>query len=154
MIEENEEKNKTPQSNTDEETQSQEQTPSSQATNDDTRSEEPDWGEFCNYEPARESIYRLLDSRDELDSATAQIEEAMDKFNIGLETEVQNFNDKVVETFNNMEDHALTIEFDIETYFMDNHQRKVANQKKLKQSAERAQQLFSNLLSGLYKSMP
>jgi hypothetical protein len=150
VIEADEETNKTI---TNEETKSQEQTSFSQATNDDTRNEEPIWDELCSYEPARESIYRLLDSRYELDRATAQIEEAMDKFNMGLETEVQKFSDKIVETFNDMEDHALNIEYDVESYFMDNHQRKVANQKKLKQSAERAQQLFSNLLSGLYQSM-
>jgi ribosome biogenesis GTPase A len=119
---------------------------------EDMGSQEPDWEELCEYEPARESVYRLLDARDELSTEVVQIEEAMDKFHIGLEFLVHEIVQKIVDVFNTMEDSTLAMEAEIEHHFMDNEYRKVEYEKKVQQTAERAQQLFSNLLSGLHQS--
>lgn len=111
------------------------------------------WTEVCQFEPAQESVYSYLSSKDGFKTSSEFIDMVQSNVEERMLKEMNDLLQQVVGTLEKLEEHCLDLEYDIEYYIMANHERRSENLKRVERSAERAQSLFARLLSGLYQSM-
>jgi hypothetical protein len=108
-----------------------------------------DWTALCEFEPAQKSVLPLLNVKRESAGAVAKFDAIQSKIEQRITSQMEELIHKVQEIMDSLEAHYTEFEGDIESIMMNNHRRRLQNQKRVEKSAKKAQSLFMGLLNGL-----
>lgn len=126
-------------------------------TEDDVDAGDPDavvidWTSICEFQPAQKSVVPMLKATVNLHFASETIEMAQSAAEKKILDQITALVEHVDCTMTKMEDRVSKTEDEIERVIMSNHKRRVKYQKRVQLSANRAQSVFSGLLSGMFQS--
>jgi hypothetical protein len=113
---------------------------------------EIDWTALCDFEPAQKSVLPLLNVKGESVVAVAKFHAIQSKIERRITGKMAVLIQKVHEVMDSLEAHYTDFEGGIERIMLNNHRRRLRNQKRVEQSAKKAQSLFLDLLNGLCQS--
>jgi hypothetical protein len=115
--------------------------------------EEADWTAICEFQPAQASVAAFLGAKDDFDCAMTNANQLQNEIEEDVTREITGLIEKMQEMVAKLEGRIADLEIDVETHIMNNHDRRADQQERVQVSAQKAQSLFSDLLSGLLQSM-
>ena len=111
--------------------------------------EDSDLDELLDYEPNRERILSFMNGRVKRNETMRSFGTVIDDVHTGLESEVESILQIASNLYVQHREMCENLEYDIESYMMENYGRRSDLQRELENSAQRAQKLFGSLLSRL-----
>ena len=111
--------------------------------------EDSDLDELLDYEPNRERILSFMNGRVKRNETMRSFGTVIDDVHTGLESEVESILQIASNLYVQHKEMCEELEYDIESYMMENYGRRSDLQRELENSAQRAQKLFGSLLSRL-----
>jgi hypothetical protein len=111
--------------------------------------EDSDLDELLDYEPNREKILSFMNERVKRNETMRSFGTVIDDVHTGLESEVESILQIASNLYVQHKEMCEDMEYDIESYMMENYGRRSDLQRELENSAQKAQKLFGSLLSRL-----
>jgi hypothetical protein len=111
--------------------------------------EDSDLDELLDYEPNREKILSFMNERVKRNETMRNFGTVIDDVHTGLESEVESILQIASNLYVQHKEMCEDMEYDIESYMMENYGRRSDLQRELENSAQKAQKLFGSLLSRL-----
>mmetsp|Transcript_50732 Transcript_50732/g.56674 ORF Transcript_50732/g.56674 Transcript_50732/m.56674 type:complete len:513 (+) Transcript_50732:28-1566(+) len=112
-----------------------------------------DLDELLDYEPTREKILPFMNERVKRNETMRNFGTVIDDVHADLESEVESILQIASNLYVQHKDMCEDMEYDIESYMMENNGRRSDLQRELENSAQKAQRLFGSLLSRLGQSV-
>jgi hypothetical protein len=111
--------------------------------------EDSNLDELLDYEPNREKILSFMNGRVKRNETMRSFGTVIDDVHTGLESEVESILQIASNLYVQHKEMCEDMEYDIESYMMENYGRRSDLQRELENSAQKAQKLFGSLLSRL-----
>jgi hypothetical protein len=123
--------------------------PNNATIQDDTQ---VDWTSLCDFEPAQKTVLPLLNVKGESAAAITKFDLIQSNTERRITKKMEGLIQKIQDVMESLEAHYADFEGGVERIMLNNHQRRLDNQKRVEKSAQKAQSLFLGLLNGLQYS--